>query len=362
MKLSTKQRIGLEATRLIHKNLANEHPLRQLFWESTLRCNLNCRHCGSDCKAISGTKDMPLDDFLRVLDSISERVDPHKVFVIVTGGEPLMRTDIEHCGREIYRKGFPWGMVSNGLALTSGRLEGLLQAGVHTMAISLDGLHDNHNWLRRHEKSFDAVENAIDLLTHSPIIDFDIVTCVTQKNYEELPALRDFLIQKGVRKWRLFSVFPAGRAMDEPLLQLENRQMRGLMSFIKSTREDGKIKASYGCEGFLGGYEGKVRNHFFFCNAGITVGSVLADGSISACASIRSDYSQGNIYKDDFMDVWEHRYGIYRKRDWMKSGECEGCRMFRYCNGNGMHLRDDDGRLLTCHYKRLINTDVVSVD
>lgn len=52
---------------------------------------------------------MPKEDFLKVLDSVAASTDPHKVFVIITGGEPLMREDLEECGKAIYDKGFPWG-------------------------------------------------------------------------------------------------------------------------------------------------------------------------------------------------------------------------------------------------------------
>jgi radical SAM protein with 4Fe4S-binding SPASM domain len=79
----------------------------------------------------------------------------------------------------------------------------------------------------------------------------------------------------------------------------------------------------------------------------------MADGSIAACPSIRADYSQGNIYKDDFMTVWNTRYQPYRDRSWMKKDECGTCKWFRYCQGNGMHLRDADGKLLFCHLHRL---------
>lgn len=105
----------------------------------------------------------------------------------------------------------------------------------------------------------------------------------------------------------------------------------------------------------LGNYEGDVRDHFFSCQAGITVGSVLIDGSISACPSIRADFHQGNIYKDEFMDVWENNYQPYRDRTWMKKGECATCKYFRYCRGNGMHLRDGQGELMVCHLKRIVN-------
>ena len=73
----------------------------------------------------------------------------------------------------------------------------------------------------------------------------------------------------------------------------------------------------------------------------------------SACASIRSDYHQGNIYKDDFVDVWENRFRPYRDRRWMKKDDCATCKWFRYCQGNGMHLRDSQGNLLLCNLKKL---------
>lgn len=357
-KLGVRKRLGLETARRIQLNLAKEHPLRQLFWECTLRCNLHCRHCGSDCKSLPptmGKTDMPREDFFTVLDSIAAKTDAHQVFVIVTGGEPLMRSDIVECGRGIYERGFPWGMVSNGLALTAEKLQALLQAGMHSMTISIDGLKENHNWMRGHQQSFDRVDRALSFLNSikTSYFQYDVVTCVTEHNYAELTALREYLIKKGVRAWRLFTVFPVGRAVSDPELQLTNEHLRGLMAFIRDTRREGRIKASYGCEGFLGSFESEVRDGFYFCRAGVVVGSVLVDGNISACSSIRSDYVQGNIYQDDFMDVWEHRFGLYRNREWMKKDECGECEMWRYCRGNGMHLRDDQGRLLTCHLKRL---------
>ena len=134
---------------------------------------------------------------------------------------------------------------------------------------------------------------------------------------------------------------------------LQPHEFKGLFDFIRQTRREGIIKASYGCEGFLGNLEGEVRDHFFLCHAGITTGSVLADGSISACPSIRANYTQGNIYQDDFMEVWEKRYEVYRHREWMHKDGCKDCKHWRYCRGNGMHLRDDNGNLLFCHLKRL---------
>ena len=351
--LSIRKRLALELAARISSNIRREHPLRQLFWECTLRCNVACRHCGSDCRKLSDTIDMPREDFFRVLDSIASKTDPHRVFVTVTGGEPLLRDDLERCGEGIYSRGFPWGMVTNGLVLTPERFHSLRQAGMHSITVSLDGLEENHNWMRRHHDSFRCVDRALDLFAKHPSIASDVVTCVNQRNYEQLPALRDYLISKGITHWRIYSIFPVGRAANDPSMQISDMQFRGMLDFIKQTRSEGRIIASYGCEGFLGRYEGEVRDMFFDCQAGITVGSVMADGSIAACASIRADYTQGNIYEDDFMDVWEHRYHPYRNRQWMHTAECADCSYWRYCHGNGMHLRDAEGHLILCHLKRI---------
>ena len=39
------QKIDLERAYWQRERLKLPHPLRQLFWECTLRCNLACRHC-----------------------------------------------------------------------------------------------------------------------------------------------------------------------------------------------------------------------------------------------------------------------------------------------------------------------------
>lgn len=57
--LSIRRRMGLEIFRRLENERTEEHQLKQLFWECTLRCNLHCRHCGSDCKKIAGHPDMP---------------------------------------------------------------------------------------------------------------------------------------------------------------------------------------------------------------------------------------------------------------------------------------------------------------
>ena len=352
--LSLRQKLGLKLFRQ-HKALAvKEHKLSYLMWECTLRCNLCCKHCGSDCRKNVSQKDMPLADFLKVVDSITPHVNPNNTMVVLTGGEPLLRPDLEACGLALYKRGYPWGIVSNGMALTEKRLHSLIASGLRSATISLDGLEASHNAQRGHPQSFQNAINAIKYLqSQTDELVFDVVSCISRHTFPQLQALKQLLIDMGVKQWRIFTIFPVGRAASDPELQLQPVEFKQLFDFIQDTRKEGKITLSYGCEGFLGAYESKVREGFFFCRAGVNVGSVLVDGSISACPNLRARFIQGNIYKDDFMTIWNQGYAPFRNREWARTGICKDCKFFSSCQGNGMHLRDEDGSLLFCHLKRI---------
>ena len=85
-RLSFPKRLVLEAGRAARRTMTLEHKLTQLFWECTLRCNLSCRHCGSDCRKTTRTEDPPLSDLLGVLDSCPADYDRSRTLVITTSG------------------------------------------------------------------------------------------------------------------------------------------------------------------------------------------------------------------------------------------------------------------------------------
>ena len=294
---------------------------------------------------------MPLADFLPVLDDVATITNPRNVLVNTVGGEPLVRPDIVECGKAITSRGFMWGFVTNGVLLTESLLEELLSAGLRTVAVSLDGMEAEHNWLRGN--SFNGAVNAISLLSRTSGLLWDVITCVNQRNISLLPEFKRFLISVGVKKWRIFTIFPQGRAKLYPELFLTSDQYVSLMQFIASTRKVGDIKLSYSCEGFLGDYEGKVRNHIYRCDAGTMTASVLANGDISGCMSIRSHYAQGNIYRDRFSEVWQNRFEQMRDRSWMKRDKCLNCKVWDWCAGGPFHLRGDAGEMLHCNYLTL---------
>ena len=90
-RLGLRKRLALNIFSELYASTVREHRLDTLFWECTLRCNLSCRHCGSDCRVDPGVADMPLADFLKVLDEeVTPHVDPADVLVIFSGGEVLV--------------------------------------------------------------------------------------------------------------------------------------------------------------------------------------------------------------------------------------------------------------------------------
>ena len=349
------------------------HELNYLFWECTQRCNLSCRHCGSDCFASAKDQDMPLEDFLKALDTIP---NPHlsgqqkkkkagqNLIVVLTGGEPLLRPDIEQIGQEIKKRGYWWSMVSNGFFYTEEMHKKLIRAGLKALTFSLDGIEDTHNWMRGNPKSYEHTVKAIEIAAKEKYLDLDVVSCVNRRNINHLEEIYQKLSSLGVRKWRLFTVIPIGRAKEDPDMHLTNQEMVRLMDFIVQKRQasetgsnsqtSGKqalLDVAFSCEGYLGRYEEKVRPVRFFCHAGINIASVLIDGRICACPNIDRDvFSQGNIYQDNLYEVWENKFQVFRNRSWAKKGICARCPQFKNCLGGGMHNWHDGP--LSCHYRR----------
>ena len=361
--------------RRYRKAVTKKHELNYLFWECTLRCNLSCLHCGSDCLKQSEIPDMPKEDFIKVLDDIKEKNPVKRMTIAITGGEPLLRTDLEDVGREIIKHGFNWGIVTNGMLITPQRFTSLINAGMTSMSYSIDGFEKEHTYLRQHPQSYKKVCDAINMSVafqkkFGNRLVFDVITCVHKNNLDILPKLRDDLIERGVKMWRIFSIFPSGRAAQNDL-SLTNEEYRKLMDFIVETRSyvDAKgrsIRLNYACEGWLGDYELRARSYFFFCRGGINVGSVMCDGSVSACLSVRGkDFIQGNIYGDtadskekkvcvSYMDIWNNKFQNMRDRSWAKHGKCKKCKQWKKCLGNGLHLyqsmKDEVGH---CNYEML---------
>ncbi|MCA1745004.1 MAG: radical SAM/SPASM domain-containing protein, partial [Bacteroidales bacterium] len=104
-KIPFRKKMALNLFRRHRSNEVKIHQLNYIFWECTLRCNSKCIHCGSDCKKDALVKDMPGADFLRAIDEVSEIVNPNHTMIVLTGGEALLRKDLEQIGTSLYNRG-----------------------------------------------------------------------------------------------------------------------------------------------------------------------------------------------------------------------------------------------------------------
>lgn len=102
----------------------------------TNRCNLNCRMCGSSISR-SGEREMSLPE----IDSLSRVLGRIKAaFVVLTGGEPFLRDDLEEIVRIFSRKGIMVRLQTNATLITRGRISRLAAAGLSGLTVSLDTL------------------------------------------------------------------------------------------------------------------------------------------------------------------------------------------------------------------------------
>ncbi len=298
---------------------------------------------------------MPSKDFLKVTELVSRKHHPRDITVVMTGGEPLLRNDLADIGKKLRAQGFRWSLVTNGYLLEPRRLNELINAGLGAITISLDGPAEQHNWLRVNPDSYRRAIEAIRLVARAGRLTADVVTCVNQKNIGLLPRIQEILTETGIRKWRLFTITPIGRAADIEDFNLTGEQYYQLLQFIEQNRNSVSFpEATFSCESYIGKFENKAREGFFFCRAGIHIGSILANGDISACPNIDRTLVQGNIYQDDFTDIWENKFQPFRNRDWTKINGCADCNQYRYCEGNGIHWWDyENRRILLCNYSKM---------
>jgi MoaA/NifB/PqqE/SkfB family radical SAM enzyme len=145
------------------KHLKTSHPLRYLFWEATLRCNLNCLHCGSDCVRDNSTaiNEIGVDLIKNELKEIVRYYSSDRITFAIIGGEPLIRKDVINVGAFAAELGYKWGITTNGMLLSSKIIKKLKDANLSTISISLDSIEKDHDTLRNYEGSYKKVVSVI---------------------------------------------------------------------------------------------------------------------------------------------------------------------------------------------------------
>jgi len=338
-----------------------KHFLRTLFFEVTERCNCFCEHCGSNCIKISEIEDLPINDIVNVLSSVNEKYI-EKPMIMITGGEPLLRVDFWEIAENISKMGFSWGMTTNGTLIDSFTVNNLKKTKLATISISLDGLKNTHEKIRRFPGSFENVINGIKLLKSAAFLDkLQITTIISKSNVHELDAIYELVRELGIDSWRVSNIDPIGRGKNDALL-LSNNELLYLYEFIKNKRGYSNFEVLYPCCHFVGKYENIIRNHPFVCQSGTTIASVLNNGGIFGCLSVerRRELIQGNVRLDDFCDVWENCFSIYRDLIRTSNEKCLKCEYWKNCRGDSFHTWDFDTKSPLLCYKEISKEEPVT--
>ena len=325
--------------------------LRELFLELTLRCNENCFHCGSRCGDVR-SEELSLQQYEELLNEVRREFPDRLPRICITGGEPMLRRDFEAIVRMIHEMGFRWGMTSNGTLIDEKAARMLREVGMGTISISIDGLRETHDRYRRTPGAYDRAMRGIEaLIREGGFHAVQVTTVIHKGNIEELDAMFEVMDGIDIDSWRVIGMEPIGRARDFPHLLPDASDQRRILEFIRSKRELG-YPVQYGCSHYLGlDFEREVRDWYFLCNAGIYVGSVMANGDIGACLDIerRPETIMGNIKTDSFTDVWKNRFEIFRRDPALDNADCMKCESREFCAGGSRHSWDYDGnRQMVC--------------
>ena len=132
------------------ENSRIEYQLEYAVWEMTHGCNMRCQHCGSSC-AQPYLDEMTTKECLHVCD---ELINMGVKFVTLTGGEPTTKKDWYVIAEKLSKAGIYTNIISNGWFVEDDLVEKIKQAGIAICAISIDGVKETHDRIRK-EGSFE---------------------------------------------------------------------------------------------------------------------------------------------------------------------------------------------------------------
>ena len=194
-----------------HSHPAGENKARLVFWEVTKGCNLRCIHCRATATELSSPTDLPTRTALTVIDQISAAANP---ILVLSGGEPLYRSDIFQLARYATDKGLRVALATNGTLVTKDVARMIVDSGVRRVSISLDGADAiTHDSFRGIPGAFEAAVRGLENLKALGM-SVQINMTIARHNAHQLPDVLQLARKLGADALHTFLLVPVGCGVD----------------------------------------------------------------------------------------------------------------------------------------------------
>jgi len=207
----------------------DERPIL-VFWEVTRACPLKCRHCRAKAILTPLPGELGTDDALSLIDSLTDFGKPYPI-LILTGGDPLMREDIDELIDYAIERGLRVGLApSISYRLGSNRIDELRELGIKFISVSLDGASpETHDYIRGVDGHFSETVDKLSIFRDKEFIT-QVNTVVTADNVSDLPRMVRLLHDLGIRIWEVFFLIQVGRGVD--VKDLSPREYEDVVHFL----------------------------------------------------------------------------------------------------------------------------------
>lgn len=330
--LKEKPRYFLEQIRFYPKNVV---------WELTLRCNMNCAHCGSTAGHARG-EELNHEEALDLCRQLGEMGCE---LLTLLGGEPFIREDWDDLALCLEEYGTKVNAITNGYLMDQALVDRIKKAKLSNVAISLDGLKETHEKIRRKPGCYHRVLDGLSLLRQNGVSSA-VVTTICKDNLHELEELYGIILRQQAEIWQIQIGVPRGRLCEHSDYIIQPEELPELERFILKVKQDGRLRLDIADNiGYFGKSEETFRASptarlpfWTGCYAGIQAMGIDANGDIKGCLSMPSlpEFIEGNVRKQSLKEIWERPGGFSYNRDFktaMLEGDCIGCEYGHICRG-----------------------------
>lgn len=295
--------------------------ISKLRWEITSHCNLNCLHCfvGDRLKSI---QQLDEEQALLIVDKAAEVGIKSISF---TTKEPLLFNNISNVITYCTRKGISTNLITNGTLLTDYLIEKLIESGLNSISISLEGVSEKTNDAIRGNGVLNKVHNSINVLqnkqanTYNKIL-VGIQLTLNSLNIKEASLIPTYFNNMQIDYLYIGDISIDGNAKNNSWLKINRAIYEKTWEDILKIYLSLETKNYYLISKSLLPWETVFYNLFFSTdfpvlppNCGLLNNefSLFPDGSMSPCISLFANEKVLNAPKIPFLNIDEKSYSKY---------------------------------------------------